>query len=109
MQLTLFVSIALLCSSVLAAPPQRRDNTMTGIDVQNVTVGNLTVIVNILKKKDASIDLGILRARSDSSDGTLIGIDIGKRHSHKTSVIFNRSPQVFSGVLNNTTVEVASP
>ncbi|OJA18542.1 hypothetical protein AZE42_04000 [Rhizopogon vesiculosus] len=91
MQLTLFASIAFLCSSALAAPPQRRDNTMIGIDVQNVTVENLPVIVNILKK-DASVDLGVLRARGGSSDSPLIGIDIG-----------------VSNVLNNTIVKVASP
>ncbi|OJA20259.1 hypothetical protein AZE42_04314 [Rhizopogon vesiculosus] len=93
MQLTLFASIILLCNSVLAAPPQRRDNTMVRIDVHNfVSVENVPVDVNILKKEDALVDFGVLRARGGSSDGT---------------VIIN--PADLNDVLNNVTVEVASP
>jgi hypothetical protein len=29
-------------------------------DIHNVTVGNLSIIVDILKKKDASVDPGML-------------------------------------------------
>ncbi|OAX38071.1 hypothetical protein K503DRAFT_770844 [Rhizopogon vinicolor AM-OR11-026] len=90
MQLTLFASVALLCNSVLAAPPHRRDNTMFGIDVYDI-LDNVFIDVDILMKKDAPVDFGMLRTRGGSSDGTVI-IDVD-----------------LNNVLNNVTVEVASP
>ncbi|OAX42486.1 hypothetical protein K503DRAFT_766754 [Rhizopogon vinicolor AM-OR11-026] len=92
MQLALFASIALLCSSALAAPPQRRGSDPALIDV-GVLVENVAnnLSVSALTGRDASVDLSNLRARGGSS-GSLIGVGVD-----------------VSNVLNNATVKVLSP
>jgi len=96
MQLALFASIALLCSSVLAAPPQRRGGTdpaLIDVGVLVKNVGN-NLNVSVLSKKDASVDLGNLRARGGGSSGggssgSLIDVGVG-----------------LTNILNNATIDV---